>query len=240
MKVIITFIFMLITTSIFCQKNTLTNERFSLHLTTGLTIGLSPLSEFVEIPQFSNRITARPSLGIGAKFFHQKHFFISLDFMQYNFEYGATLEREIDNNQKSIIVSPGYFSTAFRFGRVNYFNNARWQHSYLLGANLDYIVSLNQDLNPSGNTTDFGLYNRGLAIEEGIVPSLQGGYQIAYRGNRMGLSLTLLGNLGLKTYGVQRYEIQLNGEQFLATHDIKGHFTSAILQYEFFFGGKVK
>ncbi|MEM1327915.1 MAG: hypothetical protein AAGI23_18295 [Bacteroidota bacterium] len=72
--------------------------------------------------------------------------------------------------------------------------------------------------------------------QKGIAPSLQAGYQVAYRGKRMGLSLMLLGNLGLKYYLLDEYTARINFEEYDVTINTKNDLIAWILQYEVYFG----
>lgn len=221
----------------------LNSPKFELNIGGGMTYGFNQFEvEEPSSPDFNSIMRLKHNLGIGLKIYHKNRWFTSLDLWQYTPAYGVYLFRENTDDNSFIgsgrysVSSFSFISTSIRIGKITYLNNPRWQLSWLGGINLEYVNTSNSGNINSVNSPAFALYENDPTVETGIAPSIQAGYQIAHRGRRMGVSFTLISNLGLKYYARKEYEAWLNNQQFFARINTKGDFIAAVLKYEMYFG----
>ncbi|MEM1325493.1 MAG: hypothetical protein AAGI23_06040 [Bacteroidota bacterium] len=245
------FIIFISCQEIYSQESigTQTNDhrRFALSVGIGLTQAFDRYEIIgVDNPGIEYITPSQTNLTLGLTWYHRSRWFTSLHWHQFSSTSGirATNRFSANGSNNSDILnlvnerSITFSDYSFRVGRTHFFKNPKWQTRWLAGVSIknipydifyfplnasdDPIFSLSQNLTPE--------------TQLGIAPSLQAGYQIAYRGKRMGLSLMILGNLGLKYYVLDEYTIRIDFEEFNTTINSKNDLIAGILQYEVYFG----
>lgn len=229
------------------MTNTNDHRRFALSFGIGETQGFDRYEVTGEDhPSMRYINPTRINFALGFTWYYRNRWFTSLHYHEYGSTSGMSATIDVSNREefdynrfdKYITRSLTYNNYSFRIGRTHFFKNPKWQTRWLLGTNL-ILVSHNATYGSANESNDrfFSLsHNLSPETRTGIAPSLQAGYQIAYRGKRMGLSLMALGNLGLKYYTLDEYEIWIDYEQYNTTIETKSDLIAWILQYEVYFG----
>jgi len=223
----------------------LRNQNFALHIGAGPTLGFNKFEQAKPSnPNFVPSQKLSANLDLGLDIFHKKRWFSSYSWTQYNSTYGVSATIQGNENDwfvrriREKYINYNYWSATLQFGRIKSLKDTRWQVNWLAGINLEFVVPKGQINFDLGDNQRLSLKGEDAIVISGIAPNLQAGYQVAFRGNRMGLSLKMIGNLGLRYYGSIKYEAWMDNEQFFATVKTKNDFIAAILQYEVYFGNK--
>lgn len=251
-KIVLALIAILYIPSLCAQDTLLTkptndHRRFALSFGIGRTQGYDQF-EFVgrSHPDVLYIDPRAYNFALGFTWYHKKRWFTSLHWHQFTSTTGARVtidlppEEGIDFERrgKSIGRASIFNNYSVRVGRTHFFQNPRWQTRWLAGMNFKH-VSHDVVYNPLNVSDDpFFSLSQNLTPETqtGIAPSVQAGYQVAYRGKKMGLSLIVLGNLGLKYYLLDEYTARINFEEYNATINTKDDLIAWTLQYEVYFG----
>jgi hypothetical protein len=218
-----------------------------LHTRGGLTTGIDNFEQTgLDNSQFKRKSSVLYNWGIGATAKYKKGWVYSIDIGKYHPSLGAQLVGKpllgFNRDLQQIIINLDYVSSSFRLGKVSIINNSNWQHKWLIGIDLLYIDG--RGLGGTGGVANnvFArqsvLVNPNIETQSGIAPAAQAGYQIAFRGKRMGISLMILGNLGLKRYGTQHYEAWLDNQEGKGIQNVRGSFIATLVQYEVFLNTK--
>lgn len=219
----------------------------AVHARGGLTTGIDNFEQNgLNNAQFKRKLSVLYNWGIGATAIYEKGWVYSIDIGKFHPSLGVQLVGEpflgFNRDLQQIIISLDYVSSSFRLGKVSVINESNWQQKWLIGIDLLYV-----DGRGSGGigyvvnnvfARQFALVNPDIETQSGIAPAAQAGYQIAFRGKRMGISLMMLGNLGLKRYGVQHYEAWIDNQEGRGTQHVRGSFIATLVQYEFFLNTK--
>lgn len=245
--IIVSLLFLAATESLLAQRfappTTNDHRRFALSIGAGSTQGYD-LYEVIGPDHPDMQYVAPQGLNftLGFTWYHKNRWFTSLHWHQFDSWSGMSasimdpITRSTRGRQRA--TSSIFNDYSIRAGRTFFFNNSRWQTRWLLGANVKN-VSFDYGDRPTQPVDDTYLNIRRTRtpdIDRGLAPSLQAGYQVAFRGGRMGLSFMILGNLGLKYYSSDEYEVWINNESYTTTISTKNDLIAFIFQYEVYFG----
>lgn len=244
----ISVLLLLFSENLFSQiVNTNDHRRFALSFGVGKTQGFDRYEVIGEDHPDINYINpTETNFAIGFTWFHKNRWFTSLHYHEFQSTSGMSVSIDVSNREdfdynrfgKYITRSYNFSDYSLRIGRTHFLKNPKWQTRWLLGTNLKHVS--HRPTYGSANESDDPFFslsqNSTPKTRTGIAPSLQAGYQIAYRGKRMGLSLMALGNLGLKYYALDEFEIWIDYEQYNTTINTRDDLIAWILQYEIYFG----
>ncbi|MEM1327917.1 MAG: hypothetical protein AAGI23_18305 [Bacteroidota bacterium] len=245
------FLLSLFPESLLAQRGSFveTNDyrRFALSIGMGRTQGFDQYEvlgrDHPDMNFFNPRET---NIAFGFTWYHRERWFTSFHLHGFNSMSGMSAGRTIpatDSTAESFRTrssAQGFIFNDYsiRFGRTNFARYSGWQASWMVGMNFKH---LSHDASSRSTrlvqNTLLEIRHRSTDIRpSGFIPSLQVGLQVAHRGPKMGLSLMLLGNYGLRYFATDEYEVWIDNEQYRAAIRTKNDLIAWVLQYEVYFG----
>jgi hypothetical protein len=223
------------------------HRRFALSIGMGRTQGFDRYEVIGEDhPNMSFFNPREVNVAFGFTWYHPDRWFTSLHWHVFNSMSGASASREVPATDSTGVsfrwtgrASSFVFNDySLRVGRTSFARHSGWQASWMAGINFKHITHDASRISTEGILSPLldVAHRSTTARASGFMPSLQAGYQVAYRGKRMGVSLMALGNYGLSYFAVDEYEVAINNERYRAAIHTKGDLIAWIVQYEVYFG----